>query len=170
METYNGKLNLHGSCLEYLCDKIDNVELAFKGLNSISETLYERMREMRDVHAKARCWKYLKGIHKLCTRLAVKYTHFESRPNPCANDTDEEQKMTIKEITSMCGHLYHAARYNPRDTIKPLCMNMILRLVKHKLTKMQEFVVLISFFKPNSYDKYIKEYREQSASREEQDN
>ena len=83
-------------------------------------------------------WYMMKAVHGLCTKMCRKYTEFDtdSPESKAMEDTLE----CVCEVKAMLDHLKYCARYNPRETIKPCSINMMMHFMRKCCDSMESFL------------------------------
>ena len=136
--TYNGLPNTDYCTEEYLIHKIEAFERFCWKLGELVDMVNSELYDMQIPHDCSWAWYLMKAVYGLCSKMCKRYTEFptDSPDSKAMFDTLE----CVREVKCMLDHLKYCARYNPRETIKPLSLNLMMRIMRKAIDTLEKFL------------------------------
>ena len=146
--TYNGLLNSDGCTQEYLIHKIEAFERMAWKAGELIDIVNTELYSMKVEHDCGVAWDMMKELHGLCKKMCRKYTEFDT---DCPQSKAMQDTLQcVCEVKAMLEHLKFCARHNPRDTVKPASINVMMRLLRKSIDTMESFLQHVWTSHPNT--------------------
>ena len=136
--TYNGLENLEGFKEEYMLTKIQAFKRICNKVGTLAKIVNDELYAMHIQSDSAAAWGLMIDVFRMSSILCKRYTNFDTNHPDREKLTDTTE--VILEIKCMLRHLKYCSTYNPRDTISPLALNIMSRLLHGCATDMERYL------------------------------